>query len=78
MTDTLAQDLDVVKYADVKRELDLMNDALQNGNLDAARHHEFVALIMTSELAREQKIIKPIKSENNEIVLSAQACIALA
>ena len=69
------QDFDVAKYADIKQELDLMNDALQKGNIDNAKHHQFVALIMTSELAREQKIDKPIKSEKHEVILSAQACI---
>lgn len=65
-------------HAEVKRELNLMSEALQAGNSDAAKHHEFVALIMANELARERKIRDAIKSKNDRVVLSPQACIVQA
>jgi hypothetical protein len=65
------------EYSDVKRELDLMSVALQRNDLDAARHHEFVALIMANELAREHNI-ESVKSDNDRIILSAQACLVQA
>ena len=67
-----------IDYADVKRELNMMSEAMQVGNSDAAKHHEFVALIMANELARERKIHDAIKSKNDRVILSPQACIVQA
>jgi hypothetical protein len=67
--------LKLAEYADVSRELDLMSAALQRNDSEAARHHEFVALIMANELTRERKIHESIKSDDDKIVLSAQACV---
>lgn len=72
------QGFDVDAYAGLKHELDLMNDALQHGNIDTAKHHQFVALIMSTEIAREQEIDTPTNSENDKISLSARACIVEA
>lgn len=66
------------EYVDIKQELDLMSAALQEDDFDAARHHQFVALVMANQLAREHKISDEIKSKNERIILSAEACVIQA
>ncbi|WP_415283055.1 hypothetical protein [Candidatus Nitrososphaera sp. FF02] len=69
---------DAVEHDALVEELNLMGAALRNNDVDAARHHQFVATIMLRELALENKVSEPIASTNDEIMLSAQSCIALA
>ncbi|HEY7507518.1 MAG TPA: hypothetical protein VH677_00190 [Nitrososphaera sp.] len=38
----------------ITEELDLMYAALRNNDLEAARHHQFVALLMLNSLVKEQ------------------------
>ena len=45
---------DAVEHDALVEELNLMGAALRNNDVGAARHHQFVALLMLNSLVKEQ------------------------